>query len=113
LVDSYVWQTYLGEGLRFDPTYHEVARSDIVSFIGEPPGTVLDVGCAGGATGSLIKVKYPGTRVIGIELNADAAAHARHISTRSSPRISMRSTGRRTSATRRSGLYCCSTCWST
>jgi 2-polyprenyl-3-methyl-5-hydroxy-6-metoxy-1,4-benzoquinol methylase len=77
LVDGYVWQKYLGDGLRFDPSYHEVARADIVSFISEPPGTVLDVGCAGGTTGGLIKAKYPGTRVVGIELNADAAAHAR------------------------------------
>jgi len=77
LADSYIWQTHLGDGLAFDPSYHEVARSDIVSFIGEAPGTVLDVGCAGGATGQLIKSKYPGTRVIGIELNADAAEHAR------------------------------------
>lgn len=75
--DRFVWQQYLGGELRFDPTYHEVPRTDIVSFINEPPGTVLDVGCAGGATGRLIKTKFPGTRVIGIELNAGAADHAR------------------------------------
>jgi O-antigen biosynthesis protein len=74
---SYVWQTHLAAQAAFDPVYHEVARPDVVSFITEPPGTVLDVGCAGGATGRSIKRKFPGTRVIGIEPNADAATHAR------------------------------------
>jgi 2-polyprenyl-3-methyl-5-hydroxy-6-metoxy-1,4-benzoquinol methylase len=73
----YVWQTHLAAQSAFDPAYHEVERPDVVSFITEPSGTVLDVGCAGGATGRAIKRKFPGTRVIGIELNADAAAHAR------------------------------------
>ena len=34
-----------------------------MSFIAEPPGTLLDIGCGGGATGELIKEKFPGTRV--------------------------------------------------
>jgi len=37
----------------------------------------LDIGCGGGATGKLIKEKFPGTRVIGIELNPRAAEYAR------------------------------------
>ena len=48
-----------------------------MSFINEPPGVVLDVGCGGGATGKLVKEKFPGTRVIGIELNPHAAEYAR------------------------------------
>ena len=39
--------------------------------------TVLDVGCGGGATGRLIKQKFPGTKVIGIEINPRAADYAR------------------------------------
>ena len=48
-----------------------------MSFIDKPPGTVLDIGCGGGATGQLVKQKFPGTLVVGIELNPHAAEHAR------------------------------------
>ncbi len=72
-----VWQTHLAADAAFDPHYHESPRVEIASFINEAPGVVLDVGCGGGAVGRLIKEKYPGTRVIGIELNPHAAEHAR------------------------------------
>jgi 2-polyprenyl-3-methyl-5-hydroxy-6-metoxy-1,4-benzoquinol methylase len=74
---AYVWQTHLGSDIAFDPEYHKNPRVEIASFINEPPGVVLDIGCGGGATGKLIKQKFPGTRVIGIELNPFAAEHAR------------------------------------
>ena len=72
-----VWQTHLAADLAFDPQYHQNPRAEIASFINEPPGVVLDIGCGGGATGKLIKEKFPGTRVIGVELNPHAAAYAR------------------------------------
>ena len=72
-----VWQTHLAADIPFDPQYHQNPRVEIASFINEPPGVVLDVGCGGGATGKLIKEKFPGTRVIGIELNVHAAEYAR------------------------------------
>jgi len=72
-----VWQTHLAPDLGFDPQYHQNPRFEIASFINEPPGVVLDIGCGGGATGKLIKEKFPGTRVLGVELNPHAAAHAR------------------------------------
>src|SRR5690349_11926735 len=72
-----VWKTHLGTDVVFDPRYHENPRNEIASFLNDPPGTVLDVGCGAGATGRLIKEKFPGTRVIGIEVNPHAAAHAR------------------------------------
>jgi O-antigen biosynthesis protein len=74
---AHVWQTHLGDEVSFDAAYHQNARVEIASFISEPPGVVLDVGCGGGATGRLIKEKFPGTRVIGIEYNPRAAEHAR------------------------------------
>ena len=76
LKPGYTWQTHLGEAIPFDAKYHEVPRTEIVSFIHRSPGVVLDVGCAGGATSRLIKQKFPGTRVIGVEPNRDAARHA-------------------------------------
>lgn len=72
-----VWKTHLGTDVPFDPVYHENPRIEIASFINEPPGVVLDIGCGGGATGKLIKAKFPGTRVVGIELNPHAADYAR------------------------------------
>jgi O-antigen biosynthesis protein len=75
---TYVWQSHLGIDGAFDPLYHGNPRVEIMSFIPEPPGTVLDVGCGGGATGQLVKQKFPGARVVGIEINPNAAEHARH-----------------------------------
>jgi 2-polyprenyl-3-methyl-5-hydroxy-6-metoxy-1,4-benzoquinol methylase len=72
----YTWQSHLGTNT-FDPSYHTNPRVEIMSFLGEPPGTLLDIGCGGGATGVLVKQKFPGTRVVGIEINPTAAEHAR------------------------------------
>jgi 2-polyprenyl-3-methyl-5-hydroxy-6-metoxy-1,4-benzoquinol methylase len=74
---TYLWQSHLGGGVRFDPAYHMKPRTDVMSFLAEPPGTVLDIGCGGGATGKAIKEKFPGTRVVGVEMNPHAAEHAR------------------------------------
>ena len=72
----HIWQSHLGSST-FDPAYHTNPRVEIMSFFDEPPGTLLDVGCGGGATGLLVKQKFPGTRVVGIEINPSAAEHAR------------------------------------
>ena len=77
MANAPVWQTHLAADTAFDPHYHQNARVEIASFINDPPGVVLDIGCGGGATGRLIKKKFPGTRVIGIELNPHAADYAR------------------------------------
>lgn len=74
---TYPWQSHLGAQTGFDPGYHANPRVEIMSFLTEAPGTVLDIGCGGGATGRLVKEKFPGTRVVGIEINAAAAEHAR------------------------------------
>jgi len=74
-----VWKTHLGSEVAFDPRYHDNARVEIASFVSEPPGLVLDVGCGAGATGRVLKQKFPGTRVIGIESNLQAAASARAV----------------------------------
>ena len=71
----HVWQSHLGEDVAFDPLYHTNQRHEIMSFLRDPPGTVLDIGCGGGMTGQLIKQKFPGTPVIGIEIDANAAEH--------------------------------------
>ena len=75
----HVWQTHLGNDAPFDPRYHSNPRTEIMNFIAEPPGTVVYIGCGGGATGRLVKEKFPGTRVVGVEINASAAEHARGV----------------------------------
>jgi len=74
---TYLWQTHLGADAPFDPSYHTNPRIEILSFLTEQPGTVLDIGCGGGATGKLVKDKFPNTRVLGIEINRQAAERAR------------------------------------
>src|SRR5436853_6559433 len=74
-----LWKTHLGGGVAYDPQYHDNPRVEIASFVSDPPGLVLDVGCGGGAAGRLLKQKFPGCRVIGIESNPRAAEHAREV----------------------------------
>jgi SAM-dependent methyltransferase len=76
---SELWKTLLGDAALYDPQYHDNPRIEIASFVSEPPGLVLDVGCGGGATGRVLKQKFPGVRVIGIESNPHAAAQARTV----------------------------------
>lgn len=56
--------------------YHDHPRKDLLSLLERPPRRVLDVGCATGATGELIKTAWPEAHVTGIELNRAAAARA-------------------------------------
>jgi SAM-dependent methyltransferase len=72
-----IWKTHLGHAVQYDAQYHDNTRVEIGSFISESPTLVLDVGCGGGATGKLIKEKFPGARIVGIESNPQAADHAR------------------------------------
>src|SRR5271156_5153964 len=72
-----LWKTHLGDEIPHDAQYHDNARVEIASFISEPPALVLDVGCGGGATAKLIKQKFPGAKVVGIERNPEAAHRAR------------------------------------
>jgi GT2 family glycosyltransferase/SAM-dependent methyltransferase len=56
--------------------YHDHQRKDLLLLLERPPRRVLDVGCATGATGELIKTAWPESHVTGIELNRAAAARA-------------------------------------
>jgi SAM-dependent methyltransferase len=76
---AHIWQTHLGSDVPYDARYHDNTRTEMVSFIDEAPTLVLDIGCGGGATGKLIKEKFPGTRVLGIEKNPHAAERARDV----------------------------------
>ncbi len=56
--------------------YHDHPRKELLALLERPPRRVLDVGCATGATGELIKTAWPDSHVTGIELNRAAAARA-------------------------------------
>lgn len=57
--------------------YHDHPRNDLLTLIGHVPKRVLDVGCASGATGKLLKAHFPEVWVAGIELSRAAAEIAR------------------------------------
>jgi len=72
-----VWRTHLeatdGE---IDARYHSNVRHELVALISEPPRIVIDIGCAGGATGARIKQLHPAACVIGLETHVGAAKAA-------------------------------------
>ncbi|QNM98503.1 methyltransferase domain-containing protein [Chitinimonas koreensis] len=69
----YVWQQYL-DVEEIDATgYHAGARADLVEMFSNNPKLVLDIGCASGGTGELLKRKFPECQVWGVETNRAAA----------------------------------------
>jgi 2-polyprenyl-3-methyl-5-hydroxy-6-metoxy-1,4-benzoquinol methylase len=59
-----------------DPGYFANARADLVAMLPQPLGRVLDVGCGAGEVGRSLRAAGAAT-LVGVELNADAAAAAR------------------------------------
>lgn len=56
--------------------YHSNPRADLLSLLRQPPRRVLDVGCASGAMGAGLKLKFPAVELWGIEANAQIAQFA-------------------------------------
>lgn len=56
--------------------YHRV-RTELLPLIPRGAGTLLDVGCAAGATGAAAKAERGVAEVVGIEIEADVAEMAR------------------------------------
>jgi len=61
---------------RKDAGYYENRREDVVARLPSPIGSVLDVGCGGGAVAEALRARGA-TRVVGIELDPVAAGRAR------------------------------------
>lgn len=59
-----------------DPGYYANARSDLVALLPRPLGSVLDVGCGAGEVGRSLRAAGA-EELVGVEINADAAASAR------------------------------------
>ncbi len=58
-------------------SYYEQARPELVALLPESLGRVLDVGCGSGGVGRAIRPRA--TRLVGIELDDDAAERAREV----------------------------------
>jgi SAM-dependent methyltransferase len=56
--------------------YYANARPEMLAFLPDGLGRVLDVGCGGGRFGEMLKDKRPGVEVWGVEPSAEAHAKA-------------------------------------
>ena len=73
----FVWQTHLNADAKEQARYNNFVNPQLAELFARPPRLMLDIGCAAGLFGSLVKEKYPGTKVVGVELNRAAAEIAR------------------------------------
>ncbi|MGZ5073244.1 MAG: class I SAM-dependent methyltransferase [Usitatibacter sp.] len=75
-VHAPAWKTCLDiEGQDAD-RYVDFVNEGLFQAIAGNPGSVLELGCAGGAFGAALKARYPGASVTGIEAGRAAAARA-------------------------------------
>jgi 2-polyprenyl-3-methyl-5-hydroxy-6-metoxy-1,4-benzoquinol methylase len=72
-------QTYSPLLARYEEKYEDRPRMELLGLLDMPFRTVLEIGCGGGATGHVIKQKYPGTTYIGMEIDREAAGQARKV----------------------------------
>lgn len=70
----YIWQRCLDtENTDLMAGYHITGRQDLTDMFSNRPARLLDIGCAGGANGELLKQRFPDCQVWGIETNRAAA----------------------------------------
>lgn len=67
-----------GSTERKPESYYGAVRIDMVPLLPDPLGRVLDVGCAAGSTGRLLRPRSP-ERLVGIEIDPEAAELAREL----------------------------------
>jgi 2-polyprenyl-3-methyl-5-hydroxy-6-metoxy-1,4-benzoquinol methylase len=74
---EYVWQSLASpSGTHCQFLRVDYAPLGLIDMIVDEPRLVLDVGCYCGATGAVVKERWPTATVIGIEPLAEAAEHA-------------------------------------
>jgi len=59
------------------PAYYRNRRPELAALVPETARRILEVGCAAGELGRSLQERQPGTEVVGVELNPQAAALAR------------------------------------
>jgi 2-polyprenyl-3-methyl-5-hydroxy-6-metoxy-1,4-benzoquinol methylase len=70
------WKTCLDIEDQDADRYVDFVNMGLFDVIAGSPGSVLELGCAGGAFGAALKLRYPGATVTGIEAGRAAAARA-------------------------------------
>jgi 2-polyprenyl-3-methyl-5-hydroxy-6-metoxy-1,4-benzoquinol methylase len=59
--------------------YYSTARHDVLRFVEEAPGRVLEIGCGTGSTMAVLRSQRVPSQSIGVELDPAAAASAREV----------------------------------
>ncbi|MDA8154373.1 MAG: glycosyltransferase [Acidithiobacillus sp.] len=59
--------------------YHNHPRPELIQSFFRSPRVVLEVGCGGGATGRLIKEKWPESMVVGMDVDAESLSLAQTV----------------------------------
>ena len=59
--------------------YYSQSRPEMLSFLPETASNILDVGCGSGAFGTVLRQRYPNSRLFGIEMNSLAAKEAKNV----------------------------------
>ncbi len=70
------WQTSLDFDAQLEDHYLDYYNEPLMDLIEAPPRQVLELGCAGGKFGSMVKARWPSARVVGVEAAKAAAAKA-------------------------------------
>jgi O-antigen biosynthesis protein len=73
---GFPWQTCLDLENQETAHYPDFVNTAIFDVIEGAPKRVLELGCAGGMFGSVLKARFPGATVVGIEASRAAAAVA-------------------------------------
>jgi len=74
---EYPFQEQLNASHQTINQYHHYVNIPLIKWIKHPPHRLVDVGCAAGILGDVIKSKYNGVYVVGIEPNPFVAKFAR------------------------------------
>lgn len=73
----FIWQECLNiEDNHLIEEYHTTGRTNLINMFNNRPRLALDIGCAGGGNGALVKQRFPECVVWGIEANCAAAQMA-------------------------------------
>jgi 2-polyprenyl-3-methyl-5-hydroxy-6-metoxy-1,4-benzoquinol methylase len=70
------WKTGLDIEAQSADFYQDYYNAPLLEMIEAAPRRVLDLGCAGGKFGAMLKERFPGATVVGIDANRAAAARA-------------------------------------
>ncbi len=73
---THPWQG-LDADIHLHSLQHDYAPVELLEMIAHPPREVLDIGCFCGGTGRWLKRRFPGAKLIGVEMLEAAAAIAR------------------------------------